>query len=406
MKVSTHHRDVTKRIKDIDLWKVDNRDKNDVRDFLKAYGVGEITGRIGTNVNATLERVCEYLKPCFVYINKKKPVCDLTKSDKEIMQDFLSAIMKDIIKTKDKKPYSIKTKKFMIHNFVNYLKWKFPDDHLTFTKVLSIRIQNKLPEPEFLKEEEIDKLYKNCSNSAERFLIAVLFSSGMRAEEYHNLRYQDIEMPKDKEMFVKIRVNNQYSKTKGRTISLYYKYSLEAVKDYLEERINQGIKPDDPVFNQIYDTTRQWLRALGERVLNKRIHYHLFRSSCATWMTDKLSTKAEYCYFFGWNFSSPMPDVYISRKGVEMKNIDQKFSSTQLEQLKALLEKEAFERKRDRERFEKMLSKFAKSQGFEETEPGHFINKKSPHYSKLKQGWRPGQGKPLIDDIKPSPDNK
>jgi hypothetical protein len=214
-----------------------------------------------------------------------------------------------------------------------------PDDCFPLVKILNIRISNKLPEPEFLTIQEIEKLYRGCSTAEQRYFIAVLFASGTRAEEFHNILFEDIEIPKGNNVFVSLRIKNTTSKTKGRTISLYWNKCLEATKEYLEQRIDEGIKPDEPMFKISYDTTRHWLRELGRKVLNKNVHYHLFRSSCATWMADKISNKAEYCYFFGWNFSSPMPDVYISRKGISFKAIDEKFKNTELETIKAELNK-------------------------------------------------------------------
>ncbi len=358
-KILTHNRNSEKRIADMEFWDIPEQDKKDIREFLNAYERGEVTGRIGTNIPATIERTIEYLKPIFLYINKTKAISKIKKTDKEIMQDFLNAILKDKIKSNTKKPYSLKVKKFMLKTFVNYLKWKMPDDCFPLIKILNIRISSKLSEPEYLTPEEIEKLYKRCSRASQRYFIAVLFSSGLRAEEFHNLRFEDIEMPKGNEMFVKIRISNATTKTKGRTISLYWNYCLEAVKEYLDERINEGIKPDEPIFKATYNTARKWLRDLGRKVLNKNVHYHLFRSSCATWMVDKLSTKTEYCYFFGWNFSSPMPDVYISRKGISLKLIDEKFKNTEFETIKTQLGKEEFERKKMKEDFDDVNKKMA-----------------------------------------------
>jgi integrase len=360
-KVLTHKRNSEKRIADIKDWKIAEQDKKDIKDFLNAYERGEITGRIGTNIPATIERTLEYLKPIFIYLNKTKSVSKIKKTDKELIQDLLNSLLKDKIKSNAKKPYSLKVKKFMFKTFINYLKWKLPDDCFPLVKILNIKISGKLSEPEYLTPEEIEKLYKRCSRASQRFFIAVLFSSGTRAEEFHNIRMEDIELPKENDMFVKLRIKNTTSKTKGRTISLYWKYCLEATREYLNERINEGIKPDEPIFKATYNTARKWLRDLGRKVLNKNVHYHLFRSSCATWMCDKLTTKTEYCYFFGWTFSSPMPDIYISRKGISLKLIDEKFKNTEFETIRAELEKEKFNNQLKKNEQDKNIEKLKKN---------------------------------------------
>jgi hypothetical protein len=76
-----------------------------------------------------------------------------------------------------------------------------------------------------------------------------------------------------------------------------------------------------------------FLRRLGKRVLGKSIHPHLFRHSSATYYATKLN-RQELCYRYGWRFSSNMPDIYISRAGMENKDLDVKFTNTELSGLK------------------------------------------------------------------------
>ncbi len=44
--------------------------------------------------------------------------------------------------------------------------------------------------------------------------------------------------------------------------------------------------------------------------------------------------RQELCIRFGWRFASEMPDVYISRSGMESKHLDEKFTQTELGSLK------------------------------------------------------------------------
>jgi integrase len=187
--------------------------------------------------------------------------------------------------------------------------------------------------PDYLKEAEVERLYRDCRNAEQRFLIAVLFDSGARAEEFHNIRFEDIYLPENKESFVRIALKQEYSKTLGRTIALYWKYSLEAAKEYLAERIAEGIKPSEPVFRGNYDATRKSLGRLGYRILKRPIHYHLFRHSSATYYATKLN-RQELCYRLGWRFSSGMADTYVARSGMETKALDEKFAQTDLSALK------------------------------------------------------------------------
>ncbi len=160
-------------------------------------------------------------------------------------------------------------------------------------------------------------------------------------------------MPDKNQNFVKLTLKEEYSKTKGRVISLYWKHSLESVSDFLKERKAENIKSNEPVFNKTYDAMRFFLSRIGKRVLNKQIYPHLFRHSSATYYAPKLN-RQELCYRYGWAFSSDMPDVYISRSGMNNKELDEKFESTELGELKTKLSKEEFERKRMQEEIEKL----------------------------------------------------
>ena len=59
-----------------------------------------------------------------------------------------------------------------------------------------------------------------------------------------------------------------------------------------------------------------FLTRLGKRILNKRVHPHMFRKSSATFYASKLN-RQQLCKKFGWTFSSDVVDVYINRAGVD-----------------------------------------------------------------------------------------
>jgi hypothetical protein len=89
----------------------------------------------------------------------------------------------------------------------------------------------------------------------------------------------------------------------------------------------------DPIFHNTYDAMRMFLARLGRKVLKRRVHPHLFRHSSATHYATKLN-RQELCYRYGWRFSSNMPDVYISRAGMENRELDIKFTKTELGDVK------------------------------------------------------------------------
>lgn len=316
MNVKIHvHNDyrVEKKIELIKSWRVPDSTKKEIREFIDKAKLGQVNeGKMLTN--ATISKYLSTLRKTLEMINKptsKITKGDIEKLDKKMVKKNLKSISN----------YRMDLKVF--------LKWKLGvEKEGKLSGWLDTKRKKKTPD--YLKEQEVELLYKNSKNFSERFLIAVLFDTGARAEEFLNIRYEDIQLPSKNQNFVKIALKEEYSKTKGRTVSLYWKHSLEAVRGYLDERMKEGMSSNTPVFNRRYDALRMFLFRLGKKVLHKEIYPHLFRHSSATHYATKLN-RQELCYRYGWRFSSDMPDVYISRAGMESKELDEKFKSTVLE---------------------------------------------------------------------------
>jgi integrase len=311
----------------IPKWKVPQSVRVELLRFLDDLSLGKVNR--GKRISPARQlKYLHALRTPLEFFNK--PTTGLTLRD---IEKFERALASGQLCTKAKrKPYAYSTQVDMRMLLKIFLRWRLGSAKaLTLTGWLDTRLRPKTPD--FLKESEIERLYKHCHNAQQRFLIAVLFDSGARAEEFHNIRYEDIFLPEGKENSVKIALKQEYSKTLGRTIGLYWKYSLEAVKEYLAERVAEGIKPADPVFRGQYSATRKFLQRLGQRALKRPVHYHLFRHSSATYYGDKMN-RQQLCRRFGWRFSSSMVDTYIARSGMETKALDEKFTQTENSDLK------------------------------------------------------------------------
>lgn len=147
--------------------------------FLKDLSLGKVNqGRkIG---EARQLKYLDILEPSLIYF--KKPASKITLRD---MEKFDLDLSKNEIKRPDGKVYSEETKSEIKRLLKVYLKWKLKGKPALFAELTSwvdTRVaKNKTPE--FLSEEEVIQLYKACKSAKERFLIAVLFDSGARAEE-------------------------------------------------------------------------------------------------------------------------------------------------------------------------------------------------------------------------------
>ena len=324
------HDDLPSRMRGIKKWKVPVVVQRDLQVFLEAAAMGKVNK--GKRISE--RRLCKYLdmlKLPLEFLNK--PIPRITEKD---IERFEKALAGDQIISRSKgKPYAHATKTDFRKGLKIFLKWRL-GAATAIPLVGWLDTRDKPKTPDFLSEQEVEKLYRKCRTAEDRLIVAMLFDSGARAQEFLNIRYEDIYLPAGKDIFVKVALKEEYSKTKGRTISLYWNHSLDAVQEYLRERIAAGIKASDPVFIGSYDGMRMFLRRLGRKVLQRPVHPHLFRHSSATHYANKLN-RQELCYRYGWKFSSNMPDIYISRAGMETKQLDEKFTQTELSQLKSEL---------------------------------------------------------------------
>lgn len=332
-KIEIHERYIDRRIQSIGDWKIPLSLKKDLKRFLEELEMGKVNR--GKKISKSRQtKYLDLLRVPFEFFGK-----EIEKINIKEIETFEKKLSKGEIKSKiTGNAYSQNTQIDMKKVIKIFFRWKVGEAK-AIELVGWFDTRNITKTPDYLREQEIEKLYKECKTKEQRFLLAVLFDSGARAEEFHNIRYEDIRLPEGTNNYVKIALKEEYSKTRGRTITLFWKYSLDAVRDYLNQRIDEGIRPQDAVFKVEYDTARRFLYDIGKKILKKPLHYHLFRHSSATYYADKMN-RQQLCIRYGWAFSSKMPDVYISRAGVDEKELENKFSGSELTKMKDELEKE------------------------------------------------------------------
>ena len=326
LKIRAHPASLEARKQSLFNWNIPDSTKNELLQFLSDLELGKVN-RGKRLTEAAQLKYLNVLKIPLEFLHKPTP-----KIAMKDIEAFEKALSSNQITTRLQQEYSHWTKVGIRKALKVFLRWRLGDAKaLELVGWLDTRVREKTPD--FLREKEVERLYTKCRDAAQRYAVAVLFDTGARAEEFLNIRCEDIHPPEGQDTYVKITLKEEYSKTKGRTISLYWRHSADAVKEYLKERITQGIKSDEPVFHATYDSMRMFLRRLGEEVLKKSVHPHLFRHSSATYYATELN-RQELCYRYGWRFSSSMPDVYISRAGMENKKLDEKFTNAELGNLK------------------------------------------------------------------------
>jgi len=333
-KISIHPRNVMHRLETFQqIKKISSEDKKDMKAFLDDLAIGRVNK--GKRISdARRLKYLDMLRIPFIFFNK--PISSLTLGD---MKRFENALLVDIIKKADgKNPLSEETKITIKCMLKAYINWKLPKKKaFDLVSWIDTRLPKKKTVP-YLKEEEIERLIKGCKTNKERFTVTILFDAGTRAEEFLNIRFEDIQETNEYNPYYKLTLKEEYSKTNGRTISLYWKKSSEIVSDYLKERKLEGARSQDPLVDWSYPALRMFLNRLGKRILKKSIHPHLFRHSSATYFASRLN-RQELCYRFGWKFSSDMPDIYISRAGMAESKVDEKLLNYSLDEQARVISK-------------------------------------------------------------------
>jgi len=283
---------------------ISGKEFSKIKEFIDNLKNGE--SNRGIDIKEATER--KYIDAfTMAYKVLKKPLLSATKEDLVKVKDDMK---KGKIKSRIGKPYSLTSQRGMELILINFLEHYNPSKYSGFKKWFVVKVPKK--DVEFLREEEVLKLYNNCRTNEERFLVAVLFDTGARASEFLNIRLEDITAPSQSFPYYKINFKEEYSKTKGRNVGLYWDKSTEAIKGYLDE-IGE-LKPKEPVYTKSYDAIRLFLTRFGEKILGTRLHFHLFRKASASYYAVKLKSRQQLCYRYGWNFSSDVPDVYINRQ--------------------------------------------------------------------------------------------
>ena len=166
----------------------------------------------------------------------------------------------------------------------------------TSTRILEIKS---------LSKQENDKLIENSSKLVYRFVLAVLYDSGARIEEFYNIKKSDLIRENG---IYKVRI--RISKTRPRTINLPLYPKI--IEEYLEFN---NFKEDDFLCMMNYGTLRKHLNRIGKQFLKRSISPHTFRHGSATYYANHLN-RYQLSYRYGWSASSKMPDRYIDLNGL------------------------------------------------------------------------------------------
>ncbi|MFA5992761.1 MAG: tyrosine-type recombinase/integrase [Candidatus Pacearchaeota archaeon] len=305
---------------------ISEQDKLDMEEFIRLAKLGKINKKTKLCDSRCLKYIEVLMIPLSYF---KKDSASLTVEEMERFDEDLTN--DKIIGKKTKMPFAINTKIEIRKLFKIYLKWKLKNDVSKFVELTDWWDTTYKPlTPDYLSEKEVIALFDGCKNKSERFIVAVLFDTGARIQEFLNLRHEDAISPTESFPYYLFDFKTEYSKTKGRKIGLFWDKSEKAVKEYLDGKTQ---KNNEVIFDSKYDNIRKFLLRLGKRVLNKRVHPHLLRHASCTFYASRIN-RQELCIRYGWSFISRMPDVYIDRAGLDQNKIMESFKSQGMEKFK------------------------------------------------------------------------
>lgn len=232
----------------------------------------------------------------------KKPFNEVSEED---MNNFILNLERGIIKSSKGKPYTWETQSTIKKFIRKYYKYLFGEVENYPRLVQFIDTSTQLPEIKSISKDENDKLIENASKIEYRFILAVLYDSGARIEEFYNIKKSDLTR-KDGIYKVRIRI----SKTKPRTVNipLYTKI----IETYMEcNNFDDG----DFLCKINYGTLRRYMNRISKQFIGRSVSPHTFRHGSATYYASYLN-RYQLCYRYGWSASSKMPDRYIDMKGL------------------------------------------------------------------------------------------
>jgi site-specific recombinase XerD len=178
-----------------------------------------------------------------------------------------------------------------------------------------------LDNAEYLEEDEIKQVI-SCAGSIQRkAIIASMYESGARPEEFLRLQNTDISIDPKGAVFI---LRGKTGERRIRTVS-FVKYLEQWLE--LHPLKNHGVYPlwvseatnykNSPLglggLNKIVKTT---IKASG--IENKHARPYILRHSRATHMANLGLEHAQLCKMFGWSLNSKVPSRYIHMSGIHL----------------------------------------------------------------------------------------
>jgi integrase len=306
-----------------------------IKDYLDANSIGKTARKGRSRRQAGTRGLMKSLYVLKLSANYfKKNLKEITVPE---MENYIRDMNSNKLIKHNGKPYAESTKSLTKKILIAFLRYHIGEGE-NFSKLTDwIETAEKKKETPALSEKEVEKMLEYCNNLQQSFMVGILFDCGCRIEEFLNIRLEDVTEVTGDVPYYRVILRQEFSKTKGRTVSLLWKHSHNLMKRWIEHR--GEIKQEEPLFPLNYDNTRITLTRIGKRALNKRVYPHLMRHSSATYYASKRFTYAQLCKRYGWSIGSSVPQRYIDMSGIEEERAVKEFKQENIEGFKDELAK-------------------------------------------------------------------
>ena len=167
----------------------------------------------------------------------------------------------------------------------SFFSWLYQSEYIDRNPAASVHsIKCEKVRQDYLTEEELEVVRRNCTTLREKALIELLFSTGCRIAEIVNMKISDINF---KEKTIKI-----LGKGNKQRIGFLNVRAEFAILDYLNSRTDSSpylfISSKQPYSQLGVDGVQKIIRLLAEKTsISKKITAHTFRRTMATILLNR-----------------------------------------------------------------------------------------------------------------------
>jgi len=170
-----------------------------------------------------------------------------------------------------------------------------------------------------IRENDFERLFRNCNNRRDRAWITVLWLTGCRPTEARQLNKEHIKIEEDKTSFLLSTLKIAFKKKDGfiiekRNLVLNISKDHRYIKN-LQIYINH-FKPEQRIFDFVDRTGEYIISRLSKRALNIELCPYNFRHSRMTLLAEKGATKETLKKFKGAR-SDRSINEYLHARAVE-----------------------------------------------------------------------------------------